>query len=47
MERIFSYGPNLKIEIGVNDSQLKTGGRWISIKKNQKVKAIVIGKLLT
>jgi len=46
MENIFSYGPNLKIEIGGNGSHFKNGGRWISIKYFKK-SAIVIDKLLT
>ena len=32
IENNFSYGPNLKIEIGGNCSHFKNGGRWISIK---------------
>ena len=36
MENIFSYGPNLKIEIGGNGSHFKNGGRLISKLKNFK-----------
>ena len=32
MENIFSYRPNLKIEIGGNGGHIKNGVRWISIK---------------
>ena len=32
MQNIFSYGPNLKIEIGRNDGHIKNGVRWISTK---------------
>jgi len=33
---IFSYGHNLKIEIGGNGRRFKTGGHWISMKYFQK-----------
>ena len=32
MQNIFSYGPNLNIEIGGYGGHFKNGGRWISIK---------------
>jgi len=32
MQNIFSYGPNLKIEIGGNGGHIKNGVRWISTK---------------
>jgi len=36
MENMFSYGPNLNIEIGGNGSHCKNGGRWIYIKYFKK-----------
>ena len=36
MENIFSYGLNLKIEIGRNGCHLKNGRLWISINKMSK-----------
>jgi len=36
MENIFSYRPNLKIEIGGNGSHFKNDGCWISVKYFKK-----------